>query len=182
MEKFLKVGVITSTHGIKGEVKVHPTTDDQKRFRTIEYVYLQTKINRLSLEVQSIKFFKQFSILKFKGIDSINDVEQYQGCELYVSREHAVSLKNNEYYIADLIGMEVCLKDGKKLGILKDVIKTGANDVYSVDTKNYGEVLIPAIKQCVIKIEVEIGKMTVCLLPGLINYEGDSVNEDMSIL
>ena len=75
--------------------------------------------------------------------------------------------------------MEVCLEDGKKLGILKDVIETGANDVYSVDTKNYGEVLIPAIRQCIIKVEVEAGKMTVRLLPGLIDYEGGSEDEDM---
>ena len=179
MEQFLKVGVITSTHGIKGEAKVYPTTDEPERFRTIRRVYLQTKTERLDLEVQGVKFFKQFAILKFKGIDSINDVEKYKGCELYVSREHAVPLKENEYYIADLIGMEVCLEDGKKLGVLKDVIETGANDVYSVDTKNYGEVLIPAIRQCIIKVEVEAGKMTVRLLPGLIDYEGGSEDEDM---
>ena len=169
MEQYLKVGVITSTHGIRGEVKVFPTTDEPERFRDIKCLFLQTKNERMELEVAGVKFFKQMVILKFKEFDSINDVEKYKGCELYVSRDQAVPLEENEYYIADLIGMEVRLEDGNLLGTLKDVLETGANDVYCVETKNYGEVLIPAIKQCIIKVEVEEGRMTVRLLPGLID-------------
>ena len=169
MEQYLKVGVITSTHGIRGEVKVFPTTDEPERFRDIKRLFLQTKNERMELEVAGVKFFKQMVILKFKEFDSINDVEKYKGCELYVSRDQAVPLEENEYYIADLIGMEVRLEDGNLLGTLKDVLETGANDVYCVETKNYGEVLIPAIKQCIIKVEVEEGRMTVRLLPGLID-------------
>lgn len=169
MEQYLKVGVITTTHGIRGEVKVFPTTDEPERFRDIKRLFLQTKNERMELEVAGVKFFKQMVILKFKEFDSINDVEKYKGCELYVSRDQAVPLEENEYYIADLIGMEVRLEDGNLLGTLKDVLETGANDVYCVETKNYGEVLIPAIKQCIIKVEVEEGRMTVRLLPGLID-------------
>ena len=179
MEQYLRIGVITSTHGIRGEVKVFPLTDDPERFRFIDCVLLQTKTEQLELKIQNVKFFKQFAILKFHGIDSINDVEQYKGCELFVPREKGVPLGENEYYIADLIGMEVYLEDGTELGRLRDVLETGANDVYCIDTKNYGEVLIPAIRQCIIKVEVEAGKMTVHLLPGLIDYKGGSENEDM---
>ncbi len=168
MEQFLKVGVITSTHGIRGEVKVFPTTDDPERFRSLKSLYLQTRTGRQELKIGGVKFFKQMVILRFLGIDSINEVEQYKGFELFVPREEAVPLGENEYYIADLIGMEVYTEEDQLLGTLRDVMETGANDVYCVETKNYGEVLIPAIRQCIMKVDVEAGKMIVHLLPGLI--------------
>ena len=106
MEQFLQVGAITSTHGIRGEVKVFPTTDDPARFKKLKKVILDTGKRQIDMEIQSVRFFKQFVIVKFKGIDNINDVEQYKGSSLFVSRENAVSLEENEYYIADLIGIE----------------------------------------------------------------------------
>ena len=86
MEKQLQVGVISSTHGVRGEVKVFPTTDDVTRFRQLKKVYLDTGREMLPLEIQNVKFFKQFAILKFKGIDNINDIEKYRGKSLYVTR------------------------------------------------------------------------------------------------
>lgn len=138
MEQFLQVGVISSTHGIRGEVKVFPTTDDPNRFKKLKKVILETKKEKLSLEVQGVKFFKQFVIVKFKGIDNINDIEQYKGCSLFVSREDAVALEEDEYFIADLIGMEVYTDENPEelFGTLKDVIETGANEVYLVESKN----------------------------------------------
>ena len=112
MEQFLQVGAITSTHGIRGEVKVFPTTDDPARFKKLKKVILDTGKRQIDMEIQSVRFFKQFVIVKFKGIDNINDVEQYKGSSLFVSRENAVSLEENEYYIADLIGMEVFTEEG----------------------------------------------------------------------
>ena len=109
----------------------------------------------------------QFVIVKFKGIDNINDVEQYKGSSLFVSRENAVSLEENEYYIADLIGMEVFTEEGH-FGIVKDVMETGANEVYIIDSDVHGEVLVPAIKQCIENVDVENGKMQIRLLEGLI--------------
>ena len=97
MEELLQVGVITSTHGIRGEVKVFPTTDDAQRFRELKDVMLDTGKETLSLEIGGVKFFKQFVILKFKGIDNINDVERYKRCPLYVKREDAVELEEDEY-------------------------------------------------------------------------------------
>ena len=104
MEQFLQVGVISSTHGIRGEVKVFPTTDDPNRFKKLKKVILETKKEKLSLEVQGVKFFKQFVIVKFKGIDNINDIEMYKGRELWIPREEAQELGEDEYYVADLIG------------------------------------------------------------------------------
>ena len=168
MEEFLKVGIISSTHGVRGEVKVFPTTDDVQRFKKLKKVYLDTKGERRLLEIEGVKFFKQLAILKFKGIDTLNDVEAYRGSELYVERKDGVPLRKDEYYVADLIGMKVFTEDGVRFGSLKDVMETGANDVYIVDSEEHVEVLIPAIKACIRDVDVEGQKMVVHLLEGLI--------------
>lgn len=168
MEQLLQVGIITQTHGIRGEVKVFPTTDDAGRFRELKEVVLDTGKEMLHMEIEHVKFFKQFVIVKFRGIDNINEVERFRRCSLLVARENAVPLEEDEYYIADMIGLEVETEDGEKFGVLKDVIETGANDVYVVDSISHGEVLIPAIKDCILHVDIEAGKMTVHLMDGLI--------------
>ena len=167
MEQFLQVGVISSTHGIRGEVKVFPTTDDAARFKKLKKVLLDTGKERLELEVQSVKFFKQFVIVKFRGIDNINDIEMYKGKSLLVPREDAVRLEKDEYYIADLLGMDVFTEDGH-FGVLKDVMETGANEVYIIGSDAHGEVLVPAIRQCILDVDVEERKMIIRLMDGLI--------------
>ncbi|WP_306479791.1 ribosome maturation factor RimM [Mediterraneibacter sp.] len=167
MEQFLQVGAITSTHGIRGEVKVFPTTDDPARFKKLKKVILDMGKRQIEMEIQSVRFFKQFVIVKFKGIDNINDVEQYKGGALFVNREDAVRLEENEYYIADLIGMDVFTQEGH-FGVVKDVMETGANEVYIIDSDAHGEVLVPAIRQCIEEVDVENGKMQIRLLEGLI--------------
>ena len=168
MEELLQVGVITSTHGVRGEVKVYPTTDDAVRFKQLKHVLLDTGTETLSLEIQGVKFFKQFVILKFKGIDNINEVERYKRCPLLVERKDAVELDEDEYFIADMIGMTVETEDGKEFGTLKDVIETGANDVYVIESREHGEVLIPAIRECILDVDVEEQKMKIHLMDGLI--------------
>ncbi len=168
MEKLLQVGVISSTHGVRGEVKVFPTTNDVKRFKKLKNVILDTGREHLPLEVESVKFFKQFAILKFKGIDNINDIEKYKGKSLLVDREHAVKLRKDEYFIADMIGLIVFTDDGEEFGKLKDVLETGANDVYIIDSLKHGEVLVPAIKQCILDVDIENGKMVIRLMEGLV--------------
>lgn len=169
MEQFLQVGVISSTHGLRGEVKVFPTTDDAARFQTLKNVVLDTGREKLDLEIQSVRFFKQFVIVKFKGIDNINDIEKYKGKSLFVTRENAVELEEDEYYIGDLIGMEVYTDDSEeRFGVLKDVMETGANEVYIITSENHGEVLLPAIRECILDIDVEAKKMKVHLMEGLL--------------
>ena len=168
MEQLLQVGVISSTHGIRGEVKVFPTTDDVKRFKKLKKVILDTGREHLPLEVESVKFFKQFAIVKFKGIDNINDIEKYKGKSLLVDRENAVKLRKDEYFIADMIGLQVYTEDGEAFGVLKDVLETGANDVYIIDSPKHGEVLVPAIKQCILNVDIEGKKMTIHLMEGLV--------------
>ncbi len=168
MEKLLQVGVISSTHGVRGEVKVFPTTDDVKRFKKLKEVILDTGREQLRLEVEGVKFFKQFAIVKFKGIDNINDIEKYKGKSLLVDRKNAVKLQKNEYFIADMIGLTVFTEDGETFGTLKDVLETGANDVYIIDSLEHGEVLVPAIKQCILDVNIEEGYMKIHLLEGLV--------------
>ena len=168
MEELLQVGVITSTHGVRGEVKVFPTTDDAARFKKLKHVLLDTGREMKPLEIQGVKFFKQFVILKFKGIDNINDIERYKRCPLLVERKDAVELKEDEYFIADMIGIQVETEDGEVFGTLKDVMETGANDVYVIDTEEHDEVLVPAIKECILDVDVENRKMTIHLMDGLI--------------
>lgn len=167
MEDLLQVGVITTTHGIRGEVKVYPTTDDAHRFDYLESVLLDTGKELCELEIQRVKYFKQFVILKFRDVDNINDIEPYKGKSLYVTRDFAVPLEENEYYIADLIDMDVFLEDGSLFGTLKDVMETVANDVYVIHTTDKKEVLVPAIKDCVKEVDVEQNKMIIHLLKGL---------------
>lgn len=168
MEQFFQVGVISSTHGIRGEVKVFPTTDDKNRFKKLKNVLLDTGREHMTLEIEQVKFFKQFVILKFKGIDNINDIEKYKGKSLLVRREDAVRLQKDEYFIADMIGMTVCTEQDEVLGILEDVLETGANDVYVVKRDDGKEILIPAIRQCILKVDVKTGRMVVHLLEGLV--------------
>ena len=172
MENILQVGIISSTHGIRGEVKVFPTTDDVNRFKKLKEVLLDTGKEMLPLTIEGVKFFKQFVILKFKGIDDINDIERYRGKSLYVTRENAVKLKKDEYFIADLIGLFVENEDGSfQCGLPGGICGHGiANDVYIVTDQNTGkEVLIPAIKDCILQVDVEQGFMKVHLLDGLLS-------------
>ncbi len=169
MEDLLQVGIITSTHGVRGEVKVYPTTDDPRRFRRLKEVVLDTGKEKRNLEIESVKFFKQFVILKFKGLDNMNDIEKYRQKSLYVTRKNAVRLQKDEYFIADLIGLKVQDEEGTELGTVKDVIETGANDVYEVEMADGRSLLLPAIKQCILNVDVENGTMQVHVLEGLLD-------------
>jgi len=169
MEKLLRVGVIANTHGIRGEVKVFPTTDDVNRFKKLKKTILDTGKEHIELNVSSVKFFKNLVILKFKEFDNINDIEKYKGCDLLVTREHAVKLEEGEYFIADILGADVYLEDGSEFGTLKDVIQTGANDVYEIITKDGKEVLVPSIPQCILERNIEEKKVVIHLMKGLMD-------------
>lgn len=165
----MKVGIISSTHGVRGEVKVFPTTDDVKRFKHLKEVLLDTEKELLPLSIESVKFFKQFAILKFKGFDSPEEVQKFRGKALFVTRENAVKLKKDEYFIADLIGMKVRSEDDSVRGQLKDVMQTGANDVYVIVLEDGRELLLPAIKECVLDISFEKNEIKIHLLEGLLD-------------
>ncbi len=169
MEETLRVGVIASTHGIRGEIKVFPTTDDAKRFEKLKEVLLDTGKELKTMEIQQVRFFKNMVIVKFKGYDTINDIEIYKGKDLLVTREHAVELGPDENFIVDLIGLSVETDEGELLGELTDVLITGANDVYEVTRTDGKKVLLPAIKDCVLDVDLEAGKVLVHVLEGLLD-------------
>lgn len=167
MEDKFRVGVITNTHGIRGEVKVYPTTEDPARYKKLKTVLLDTGKEYLELQIASVKFFKNLVIVKFKGIDNINDVEQYKGMDLYVTREDAIPLEEGEYYLADIMGAKVITEEGEVFGELTDILETGANLVYIVEHEGK-EVLLPVIPDCVKKVDVEKQEITVHIMKGLL--------------
>lgn len=169
MEEMLRVGVISSTHGVRGEVKVFPTTDDAARFKKLKTVILDTGHGPMTLNVEGVKFFKNMAILKFKEFNDINEVEKYRGKDLLIRRDQAVPLGPDENFIADLIGLKVVTDGGEDFGILKDVLLTGANDVYVIEGKDGKEYLFPSIKQCVLNVDLEAGEITVHILDGLLD-------------
>lgn len=168
MEQFFRIGVIANTHGVHGEVKVYPTTDEMKRFDALDEVILDTKKEQQILHVTGVKYFKNMVILKFAEFDNMNQVIPLKNMDLLVDREHAIPLNDGEYYIADIIGSEVITDTGDQLGTLTDVIQTGANDVYIVKTATGKEVLLPVIDECIIDRNIEEKKVTVHLMKGLL--------------
>lgn len=169
MESEFRIGVITSTHGIAGEVKVFPTTDEPNRFKKLKKCQLRTEKENLDVEIASVKFFKNMVILKFKQFSNINEVEKYRNAELYVDRDNAIALDEGEYYIADLIGLKVIDENDNVIGELTDVLTTAANDVYEISTAEGHKYLFPAIKQCILSVNLEEGIMRVHVLKGLLD-------------
>ncbi len=162
-----RIGVISTTHGVSGEVKVRPTTDDLRRFRDLERVIADTGKGERELHVLAARYSKDQVILKFAEFSNANEVEPLRGAELYVTRADAIDLDEGEYFIADLVGMRVVSTEGELLGTLADVIRTGANDVYVVTDPEGKELLFPAIRDCVKNIDTEAGVITVYVMPGL---------------
>ncbi len=169
METEFRIGVIANTHGVRGEVKVFPTTDDPARFKKLTECFVRTKQGDVTLKKKSCRFFKNMVILGFEGIDTLNDVEKYKGLDLFVTRDHAVPLKKGEYYIADLLGADVYDETDAHIGTLSDVIQTGANDVYDVLLDDGRKVLLPVIPDCILERNVEEKKIKVHIMKGLLD-------------
>ena len=184
MEQFLRIGVITQAHGIKGEVKVFPTTDSAKRFKEVKHVILRSEKEEIETEITGVKFFKNLAIVQFACFHAPEETLKFRKADVMIRREDAQPLAEGEYYIADLIGCEVFAdeesaamirNEGKglsadadgRIGTLKDVLQTGANDVYIVSTGGK-ELLIPVIKDCILNVDIEAGKILIHLLPGLL--------------
>lgn len=169
MEDLLRVGIITSPHGIAGEVNVFPTTDDINRFSILKQCVLKTEKETLNLDVTGIKFHKNMVILRFKQFNNINQIEKFRQAELFVTRENAVPLEEGEYFICDLIGLSVVDENGTKIGRITDVLKTGANDVYEVTNDENKTYLFPVIKECVLNVDLEVKVVTVHVMKGLLD-------------
>ncbi|MEL7596700.1 MAG: ribosome maturation factor RimM [Clostridiaceae bacterium] len=155
MEQFLTVGKIINTHGIRGEVKIKPTTDDVNRFKSLKEAYIDEK----EIFISGCKFQPGKVILKIEGIDSIEEAEKLKNKLIKVKREKAVQLPEDTYFAVDIIGCEVYEETGNKIGTVDDIIYTGSNDVYWVKGEN--EVLIPALKDIVLEIDINNKKIII---------------------
>ncbi len=168
MDNYFTVGNIVNTQGIKGEVRLMPTVDDVSRFKLLDHVFLEQRGSIKRYDIENVRFHKQFVLLKLKGIDDMTMAEALRGAVVKITEDMAIPCGEDEYYIRDLYDMEVFTAEGERLGIISDVIFTGANDVYAVSAEGRKDILIPAIKQCIINVDVENKKMTVSLPEGLI--------------
>lgn len=166
-EKALRIGVVVTTHALKGEVKVFPTTDDAGRFDALTKCYIVLRDGVHKLEPEKVRYFKQFVIIKFKGYDNINDVLTFTKKDLLIDREDAVELEEGEYFICDLVGNTVVSDTGERLGVLEDVITSAANNVYIVKRDDGRELLIPVIPECIVGHDIEKKLTTIHLLDGL---------------
>lgn len=172
MEDMLRVGVITTTHGLHGEVKVFPTTDDNKRFKTLKHAMIRSRQGDIEVRIEHCKFFKNLVILKFEEFNDINEVEGFRKCDLLVARKNAIPLEEGEYFICDMIGADVYEyhpvgEPGRRIGELTEVLQTGANDVYLVRLPDGKEVLFPVIPDCVKRIDTKEKIVEVIVMDGL---------------
>ena len=164
MDKYIEIGKIVNTYGIKGQLKIVPYTDNIKRFEKLKKIY----INEKEYLIENVKYIKNIVILKLQGINTIEQAEEYRNLYMYIDRKDAIKLPKDTYFIRDLIGIEVYTNDGEKLGIIDDIFKTGSNDVYVVRNSLGKQILLPAISSVIEKIDLENKKVTVNLLKGLI--------------
>ncbi|MBR6256521.1 MAG: 16S rRNA processing protein RimM [Lachnospiraceae bacterium] len=165
-EDYFRIGVITEPHGVRGEVKVYPTTDDAAHLKKVKEYYMPADDGMQCLHAAGMKMQNDRIILQFKEITDRDTAEKLRKKELYVDRAHAVPLEEDEYYISDLEGLDVYEND-EKIGTLQEVLRTGANDVYRIERNDGSELLLPAIKQCVLKVDIKEGRVDVAVMEGL---------------
>lgn len=164
-----QIGVIAGTHGVKGDVKIFPTTDDPARFKKLKTVILAGRKSESVVAISNVRLSGKFVIARLQGIDDMDKARLLRESTLWIPREDAVPLPPGKYYVPDLIGISVRLEDGSVLGELTDVIFTGANDVYQVTTPDGRNVLLPVIDDCIIELKPEEGYAVVRPLPGLLD-------------
>lgn len=167
MLEYLSIGQIINVHGFKGEVKVYPLTDDIRRFKKLKVVYVEENNELVRYEVEGIKFLSNTVAVKLKGVDTEEAANKLRNFYMKVDRKSAVKLPKDSYFICDLIDLEVFDEKGLFLGSIKDVLQTGSNDVYLIQTGEK-ELLVPALKEVVKEIDLKNKKIVVQLPEGLI--------------
>jgi 16S rRNA processing protein RimM len=171
MYKYLQVGKIVNTHGVSGEVKLIPLTDDPNRFDDLEWAYIEKDGVLNKHDVQRVKYAKNHVIIKFSGIGSMDEADVYKNCYVAVDRENAVKLPEDSYFICDIVGCDVADENGNLLGRITDVLKTGSNDVYVIKSETGKELLLPALKSVVRKVSLDERRIEVSVPKGLLDDE-----------
>ena len=168
MQEYFEIGQIVNTFGVKGFVKVRPFTDDVTRFKDLGTILIVKNKDTIELKIEEVKFHKDMVLLKLDGIDDMTTAEKYKGCYIKIHRSKAKQLEEGEYFIADIIGSDVYTDTDEYLGKVDDIYNTGSNDIYVVKDELGKQILLPAIKEVLLDIDIEEQKVTVHLLKGLV--------------
>ena len=168
MEEYLEIGQIVNTFGIKGQVKVVPFTDDITQFDTLKQINIEKRKNLELFEIEKSNYHKNMIILKLKGIDTPEQAESLRNCYIKINRKDARKLPEGTYFIVDLIGLDVYTDEEKLLGTLEDIYNAGSSDIYVVRTSEGKQILLPAIKDVIKKVDIENKKVIVHIIEGLI--------------
>ena len=166
--KNLEIGQIVNTFGIKGFVKVNPWVNDVTRFDDLKKVYIKIRKELKELEIEEVKYHKNQVLIKFKGIETVEQAESFRNAILEIDRKDAIPLEEGEYFIVDLLESEVYSDEGKKLGILEDIYNTGSNDIYVVKNELGKSLLLPGTPEVIKEVDIENKKIIVHLLKGLV--------------
>lgn len=167
MTKYLEIGQIVNTFGIKGMVKIKPFTDDINRFDRLETIYIENKKVKKEYKIQEVKYHKNMVLMKLEGIDTVEEADKLRQSYLLVDRKKEEPLEEGVYYIVDLLGLAVYTEEGQCLGKVDDIFNTGSNDIYVVKDELGKQVLLPGIPEVLKQVDLEEGKIIVHLLPGL---------------
>ena len=168
MTKYLEIGQIVNTFGIKGMVKIKPFTDDINRFDKLKKVYIKNKDSKKEYQIQEVKYHKNMVLMKLEGIDTVEQADLLRQSYLLVNRDDEEPLEEGVYYIVDLIGLEVYTDEGVLLGNVDDIFNTGSNDIYVVKDGKGKQILLPGIPDVIKDVDLEKGRITVHLIPGLV--------------
>lgn len=167
--KYISVGKILNFHGIQGEAKVGFSKNQQEFLKALKVVFIKKDTDYAKLEVSSVRFNKTFTLIKFKGINSINDLMPYKGCLLFVEQTTIrENLAEDEFLIDELTGLEVFDLKGEKIGVVIGVSNNGANDMLSVRSKTKKVSLVPFVKALVPEVDIKNKKVVINNIEGLI--------------
>lgn len=168
MTKYLEIGQIVNTFGIKGMVKIKPFTDDINRFDKLKKVYIKNKEGKKEYQIQEVKYHKNMVLMKLEGIDTPEQADLLRQSYLLIDRADEEPLEEGVYYIVDLLGLEVYTDENKLLGKVEDIFNTGSNDIYVIKDEMGKQILLPGIPEVLKNVDLEKGRITVHLIPGLI--------------
>ena len=168
MGERVRIGQIVSTQGLRGDVRVYPLTDYKERFEELEYVYLEDS-QEIELKIERVRYKKQLVILKFQGLDNIDDVQKLKNIYITIDKDKIRELPQDTYYIFDLIGSEIIDEDNSPVGILVDIVQNTAQDLYIIEDKSSKKkIMIPAVKEFVKEVNLKEKIIKVKLIEGMI--------------
>ncbi|MGM0471654.1 MAG: ribosome maturation factor RimM [Bacillota bacterium] len=169
-ENLITIGQITKHQGNKGEVRVMPLTDYPERFELLDQVFLCKDDHKKQVNIEAMRYHKQFIVLKFVEFEDIGTAIEHKDYFLQIPQSESLDLPEDHYYLNDILDLEVFTTQGRRLGVVTDILETGSNDVYVVESKNQ-EHLIPGTKEVIVEVDLAAEKMIINPLPGLLSGE-----------